>query len=88
MAKHFLHWSRIHERPISVRFLGIILRVLRLEVSVNNVYTLQTTYSFKALLLGGGGGGHNPLVEMTVNSKKENSSDLSQLRDFLYFLVL
>ncbi len=26
-------WSRIHERTISLRFLGIILRVLRLEVS-------------------------------------------------------
>ncbi len=25
-------WSRIHERTISLRFLGIILRVLRLEV--------------------------------------------------------
>jgi hypothetical protein len=26
--------SRIHERTVSLRFLGIILRVLRLEVSV------------------------------------------------------
>jgi hypothetical protein len=30
--------SRIHERTISLRFLDIILRVLRLEVSVYNVY--------------------------------------------------
>ncbi len=30
--------SLIHERTISLRFLGIILRVLRLEVSVYNVY--------------------------------------------------
>ncbi len=30
--------SRSHERTISLRFLGIILRVLRLEVSVYNVY--------------------------------------------------
>jgi hypothetical protein len=30
--------SRIHERTSSLRFLGIILRVLRLEVSVRNVY--------------------------------------------------
>ncbi len=30
--------SRIHEHTISLRFLGIILRVLRLEVSVYNVY--------------------------------------------------
>ncbi len=29
--------GRIHERTISLRFLGIILRVLRLEVSVYNV---------------------------------------------------
>jgi hypothetical protein len=27
-------WSRIHERIISLMFLGIILRVLRLEVSL------------------------------------------------------
>jgi hypothetical protein len=52
--------SRIHECTISLRFLGIIL-------------TLQT--SFKPLLLGGGGGGLNPLVEVTVNSKEENSED-------------
>ncbi len=47
--------SRIHERTISVRFLGIILKVLRHEVSVYNVFIinqLQTT-----LLLRGGGGG-------------------------------
>jgi hypothetical protein len=31
-------WSRIHERTISLRILGISLRVLRLEVSVYNVY--------------------------------------------------
>jgi hypothetical protein len=29
-----LYCSRIHERTISLRFLGIILRVLRIEVSV------------------------------------------------------
>ncbi len=44
--------------------MGIILRVLRLEVSVNNVYEyipnqFQTTFA--------------PLVEVTVNSKEENS---------------
>jgi hypothetical protein len=31
--------SRIHEHTVSLKFLGIILRVLRLEVSVLNVYT-------------------------------------------------
>ncbi len=36
--------SRIHERTISLRFLAIILIVLRLEVSVCNVYN-QTTFS-------------------------------------------
>ncbi len=34
----FRSWSQIHERTISLRFLGIILRVLRLEVSVYNIY--------------------------------------------------
>jgi hypothetical protein len=45
--------SRIHERTISLRFLGIILRVLRLEASVYNAYItnqFQTTFS-----QGGGG---------------------------------
>jgi hypothetical protein len=40
------------------------------------MFTLQT--SFKPFLLGveGGGGGEvNPLVEVTVNSKEENSED-------------
>jgi hypothetical protein len=50
----------------SDRFLGIILRVLRLEVSIYNVY-IQT--SFKPLLFKGRG--KNPLVEVIVNSKKE-----------------
>ncbi len=34
----FLTRSRIHERIVSMRLLGIILRVLRLEVSAYNVY--------------------------------------------------
>ncbi len=54
--------SRIHERKISLRFSGIILRVLRLEVSVCNVYItnqFQTTFA--------------PLVEVTVNSKDEKT---------------
>jgi hypothetical protein len=33
-----VHWSQIHESTMSLRFLDIILRVLRLEVSVYNVY--------------------------------------------------
>jgi hypothetical protein len=39
---------------VSLRFLGIIWRVLRLEVSVNIVYI---ACQFKPLLLGEGGGG-------------------------------
>ncbi len=42
--------SRIHERTISLRFLGIILIVLRLEVSLYNVYI---TNQFQPLFLGG-----------------------------------
>jgi hypothetical protein len=41
-----------------MRFLGIILRVLRLEVTVYNVYIAN--------------GGVNPLVEVPVNSTEEN----------------
>jgi hypothetical protein len=40
--------NRIHERTISLRFLGIVLRVLRLEVSEYNVYItnqFQTTFA-------------------------------------------
>jgi hypothetical protein len=40
--------SPIHERSISLRFLGIILRVLRLEVSINKDYItnqFQTTFA-------------------------------------------
>jgi hypothetical protein len=44
-------------------FLGIILRVPRLEVSVYNVYIVNIVY--KPLLLKGGRGSKNPLVEVT-----------------------
>ncbi len=46
--------SQIHERTISLRFLGIILRFLRLEVSVYNVYV---TNQFQTTFCSGGGGG-------------------------------
>ncbi len=49
--------SQIHERTISLSCLGIILRVLRSEVSVYNVYItnqFQTTFAREG---GGGGGG-------------------------------
>ncbi len=44
--------SRIHERTILLRFLGIILRVLRIEISVYNFYI---TNQFQTTLAGGGG---------------------------------
>ncbi len=55
---------RVHERTISLRFLGIILRVLRLEVSAYSVYITNQIQ---------GGGGVNLLVEVMVNSKEEYS---------------
>ncbi len=67
MEKALVYWSRIHERTISLRFLGIILRPLRFEVSLYNVYIknqYQTTSSRR-----------NPLLEVIVNSKVENSKD-------------
>ncbi len=65
-------WSRIHERTIWLRFLAIIFSGLRFPYTT---FTLQT--SFKPLLLraGGGGGRQTAVVEVTVNSKGENSED-------------
>jgi hypothetical protein len=50
-------------------FYGIILGVPRLEVSIYNVYI---TNKFQTTFARGGGGG-DPLVEMPVNSREENS---------------
>ncbi len=61
----------MHERTISLKFLGIILRVLRLEVSVYSTMLFILKTSFKSILLKGGGGG--ALEEVTVNSKEEKS---------------
>ncbi len=52
----------------SLRFLGIILRVLRVEVSVYNV---NVTNPFRTTVAHAGGGGKNPLVEVTVNSNRK-----------------
>jgi hypothetical protein len=46
--------SRIHEHKISLRFLGIILRFLKLEVSV---YDVSITNHFQTTFARGGGGG-------------------------------
>ncbi len=62
---------KLRKRPISVRFLGIMLRVLRLEVIVYNVYI---TNQFQTTSFAGGGGGGDEVksfVEVTVNSKEE-----------------
>jgi hypothetical protein len=48
--------SRIHKRKISLRFLGIILRVLRLEVSIYNVQHWKAAVSSNFCSGGGGGG--------------------------------
>jgi hypothetical protein len=53
MERFFLNSSRIHERSISLRFLGIILRFLGLEVSINYVYI---TKQFQTSFAEGGGG--------------------------------
>jgi hypothetical protein len=51
---HRQYRRRIHELTISLRFLGIILRVLRLEVSVYNVYiTNQFQITFNQVGEGG-----------------------------------
>ncbi len=67
--------KRIHEHTISLRFLGIILRVLMQTWG----FRIQCLH-YKPVLNhffsgGGGGGGFSPLVEVTVNSKEENSWD-------------
>ncbi len=46
--------NRIHERPILLRFLSIILRVLRLEVSVYYVYIINQFQTTFARGVGGG----------------------------------
>ncbi len=53
--------SRIHEHTISLMFLGIILRVLRLAISVYNVYITNRSLTNFAR----GGGGVNLVVEVT-----------------------
>jgi hypothetical protein len=50
-------WSQIHELTISLRFLGIILRVLTLRPWGFRIQCWRLQTSFKLLLLGGGGGG-------------------------------
>jgi hypothetical protein len=49
------YMSQIHERTISLRFLGIILRVLRLQVSIYNVYITKPVSNHFCSREGGGG---------------------------------
>ncbi len=61
----FYSRSRIHERTISLRFPGIILKVLRLEVSLYNVYITKQFQSFFAQGVEGG----KSVVEVTAKRK-------------------
>ncbi len=51
---HVVHEAEFMNEQISLRLLGIILRVLRLEISVYNVYIKN---QFQTTFAGGGGGG-------------------------------
>jgi hypothetical protein len=63
---------------MSLRFLGIIL-VLRLDVSVYNVYM---TNPFQTTFVEAGGGGVKSIVEVTVNSKEEIFQDYNYIQEF------
>ncbi len=67
-----MYRSQIHERTISLGFLGIILRVIRLEVSGYDVYI---AHQFQTTVAQGGGweGVKSVSIEVIVNSKEENS---------------
>jgi hypothetical protein len=60
-----------------LRFIGVFLGVLRLEVSIYNVYI---TNQFHTTVAQGERGKLNPLVEVTVNSKEGNSLSQSRSR--------
>jgi hypothetical protein len=68
-----MYRSRIQERTMSLIFLGIILRVLRLEVSVYNVFI---TKQYQPSFAWGGGGG--------VGVKSISRSDCEQQGGKLY----
>ncbi len=58
----------MHERAISLRFLGIILRALRLEVRFPyTMFTLQTSFNPVA----GGGGGQYKVLENFIVKRRE-----------------
>jgi hypothetical protein len=63
--------SRIHELTISLRSQGIILRVLRLEVSGFCFHYKPALNHFCSR----GRGKENPLVDVTVNGKEVKSYD-------------
>ncbi len=59
--------SRIRERTISLRFLGIIVKFLRLEVSQFNVFITNQLH-YTTFAQGGGGEGGKPLVEVNLKT--------------------
>jgi hypothetical protein len=68
--------SRIHERTISLSLLGIILRVLRLEVPPFSLqFTVTNCRNCKKLREFEEEKSQGKAVEMTVNSKEENSQN-------------
>ncbi len=64
--------SRIHERTVTSKFLGIILRVLRLEVSAYRVYI---TNQFQSTFAQGEEGSKFCYIEVTVSRKEKKSED-------------
>ncbi len=55
--------SRIHKRTISLRFLGIIMRVIKLVGFRMQCLHSKPVSNHFCFLGGGGGGGKNPLVK-------------------------
>ncbi len=73
--------SRIHGRTISLRFLGIVLRDFRLQVSLYNVYVKNQFQTSFARGWGGGGRGVKSVSRGDIEYQEENSQDFfSQLR--------
>jgi hypothetical protein len=58
---------------LALRFLGIILKVFRLEVSVYHVYNTNQFQPTFARGGGGGGGGKFYSIEGTEKCKEENT---------------
>jgi hypothetical protein len=82
---------RIHERTIWLRFLSITLRVLKLEVLVDTMFTLQT--SFKSLLLNKGVSRGDCEVKtlktfVPIMSKNSASVDITPVGFLTFYVAL